>query len=59
MTILFQLSSSEVGKSKKNRNKKFGGVIIRHIERLFFRTFQINIPQVQIINVQELPVSSS
>ena len=44
---------------KINRNKKFGGVIIRHIDRLFFRTFQINTPQVQIINVLELPLSSS
>ena len=42
MTILFQLNSSEVGKSKKKiRNKKFGGVIIRHIDRLFFGLFRL------------------
>ena len=26
---------------KKNRNKKFGGVIIRHIDRLFFGLFRL------------------
>ena len=41
MTILFQLSSSEVGKSK------IGGVIIRHIDLIVPIIFQINIPQVQ------------
>lgn len=54
MTILFQLNSSEVGKSKKNSKQK---IWRRHYPTYWpitFRTFQINILQVQIVNVQGL-----